>query len=393
MSEPHPTTYPVALPNRLGTAAHEAMQRYAPLLDQSLLGAAIVSADGRWEVINDVWAAWLGYSGAALHGQTLCNVLDPDDAQAWTAVLTQATDGPVRGDYRMRRADGGTLWVQLAIAPAQNFADAPSGYLFAQACDISAYRDASQAHASQQDLQAQLAERDAQLLHSQRQHQAFAHGVSHDLRAPLRAIDGFANLLSSHAGPQLDDTGRDYIARIRNAIARMGGLIDGLLELSRVDRAQLRMQDVDVSMLADWVGAELQDAAPAHAAQIEVAPGLMAHSDERLLKQLLSHVMHNAWKFSGDAPVRITVEGERLGNQLQLRVRDVGCGFDMAYVDKLFQPFQRLHDADEGSGHGLGLAIAQRIAERLGGHIEGQSPGKQQGCVFTLVLPAAQQSP
>ena len=226
-------------------------------------------------------------------------------------------------------------------------------------------------------------------LSSLRAQQALAQGLAHDLRAPLRAIDSFAMLLGKQLQQgAVDETGLDYLQRIRDAAARMGALIDALQELTAAGRAELRDQDVDLSMLADWVGAELQDAAPGREAVIRVAPGLRARGDEHYLKRLLNRLMENAWTFSAPRErVEITVEGERTGDTLQLRVRDPGIGFDPQYADKLFDPFQRLHGADEGAGAGLGLAIAQCIAQRHGGRIRAESvPGE--GSVFHVELAA-----
>lgn len=237
-------------------------------------------------------------------------------------------------------------------------------------------------------LRGQLDEARARLTALEAQQQTFAYGVSHEMRAPLRAIDGFAGLLEAHPGAALDATAREYVRRIRGAAARMGGLIDALQELSRVARANLRRGPVDLSLLAEWADAELRDAAPGRVGETVVAPGLSATGDERLLKLLLAALLDNAWKFSGTAgPARIDIDGRREGDRLHLRIRDQGIGFDMRYADKLFEPFQRLHTDEEGGGDGLGLSIAQRIAERHGGRIRAESaPGA--GATFHVELPA-----
>lgn len=238
------------------------------------------------------------------------------------------------------------------------------------------------------ELERRLAERGAELERGNRQQELFAYGISHDLRAPLRAIESFAALLDASAGAQLDDAGRDHLARIRGAAARMSVLIDALLALSRASRVELRPAPVDLSMLADWALAELQDAEPTRAAEIVVQPGLAACGDERQLKQLLDQLLHNAWKFSRDRDrVRIEVGGECRDGRMRLSVRDQGSGFEMRYAQRVFEPFQRLHGAEEGGGSGLGLAIVQRVAERHGGRVWAESaPGE--GSVFHVELPA-----
>lgn len=217
---------------------------------------------------------------------------------------------------------------------------------------------------------------------------AFADALAHDLRAPLRAIDNFAGLLERRAGETLDETSRDYLARIRGAAGRMGTLLASLSELSAVQRAEPQVGAVDLSLLAEWVLAELADTHPQRQVAVSVQPGLVVRGDERLLRQMLQRLLHNAWTFTaGVAEARIDVAGtaDTLGHRLV--VRDNGVGFDMRYAHKLFQPFQRLHAPDQGAGHGLGLAIAQTIAERHGGHLRGEC-APDTGTVFTFEWPA-----
>lgn len=221
---------------------------------------------------------------------------------------------------------------------------------------------------------------------------AVSYGIAHDLRAPLRAIEGFAAMLDAHAGEALDATGRDHLARIRAAARRMAGLIDALQALSHASHDHLDIQDIDASLLADWALVELRDAEPGRAVEASVQPGIRVRADERQLKQVFDHLLHNAWKFSaGRDVVRIAVDAEREGDTVRIRVRDHGSGFDPRHADRAFEPFQRVHGADEGGGHGLGLAIAQRIAARMGGRI-GVDTTPGEGSVFQVELPAAGQA-
>lgn len=231
----------------------------------------------------------------------------------------------------------------------------------------------------------------ARLEQLSRQQDVFAYGISHDLRAPLRAIETFSALLARRSGDQLDETGREHLQRIRDAAARMGVLIESLLDLSRVDRGELAREPVDLGLLFGLAAAERQEAEPGRALQLEVAPDLWVRGDERLLRMLATQLLDNAWRFS-EGDVRIDISSRVDGGKRTIEVRDHGRGFDMRYAAKLFEPFQRLHSPEEGAGSGIGLAIARRVAERHGGSIEAESaPGE--GSTFRVALPAAAAPP
>ncbi|MGY1457945.1 sensor histidine kinase [Luteimonas sp. A534] len=240
------------------------------------------------------------------------------------------------------------------------------------------------------DVGARLQECEAELARVLQDQTLVSYGIAHDLRAPLRAIEGFATMLDAHAGEALDATGRDYLARIRAAATRMAGLIDGLQALSRASHDHLEIADLDASLLADWALVELCDAEPGRKVEATVQPDIRVRADERQLKQLFDHLLHNAWKFSaGRDAVRIAVDAERDGDIVRIHVRDQGSGFDPRHAERAFEPFQRVHGPDEGGGHGLGLAIAQRIAARLGGRI-GVDTVAGEGSVFHVELPATE---
>lgn len=216
---------------------------------------------------------------------------------------------------------------------------------------------------------------------------AFARGLAHDLRAPLRSIDGFSSLLEAQAGDVLPPAARDHLQRIRAAAARMGRLVDGLHLHAQAQDAPLRHAPVDISLLAEWAGAELQDAEQGRAARIAVSPGLAVDGDEYWLKAALKAVLQNAWTFSAPRErIDIEVHGEASGEALRLRIRDGGIGFDPAHGDRLFLPFQRLHTPEEGAGAGLGLATAWCVVRRHGGRMRMQG-APQAGCVVEIELP------
>lgn len=210
----------------------------------------------------------------------------------------------------------------------------------------------------------------AQLAAANRDLESFAYSVSHDLRAPLRSIDGFAEMLAQESGDRLDPDGRDHLQRIRAASQRMGHLIDALLDLSRLSRAEMRRERVDLSLLARAVSDDLLKAEPARRVEVRVADGAVAQGDERLLRVLLQNLIGNAWKFTRGRPVAHIEFGKaQKDGRTSYFVRDDGAGFEMAYVHKLFGPFQRLHSAGDFEGTGIGLATVARIVQRHGGRV------------------------
>jgi light-regulated signal transduction histidine kinase (bacteriophytochrome) len=236
------------------------------------------------------------------------------------------------------------------------------------------------------ELERRVQERTAELVAANRELEAFSYSVSHDLRAPLRAMDGFSQALLEDCSAQLDPRGRDYLGRVRAAAARMAELIEDLLQLSRVTRAELRRESVDLSALARAVADELRQAQPGRAVELTVAEGLVGEGDARLLRIVLVNLLGNAWKFTGRQPqARIEFGGRRDADIQTFYIRDNGAGFDMAHATKLFGAFQRLHSMHEFSGTGIGLALVQRIVHRHGGRVWAESaPG--QGATFHFTL-------
>ncbi|BAY66250.1 GAF sensor signal transduction histidine kinase [Calothrix brevissima NIES-22] len=219
--------------------------------------------------------------------------------------------------------------------------------------------------------------------------EAFSYSVSHDLRAPLRSIDGFSQALLEDYQDQIDDTGKDYLQRIRSATQRMGQLIDDLLNLSRLMRSDMQLETVDLSLLARRIGTELQESHPERQVELIVQPGLTAQGDSRLLQMLLTNLLDNAWKFTSKHD-RAKIEFGAIIPETGIPVyfvRDDGAGFNMAYTNKLFSPFQRLHRVDEFPGTGIGLAIVQRIVHRHGGRVWAEGL-VEQGATFYLTLVA-----
>ena len=219
--------------------------------------------------------------------------------------------------------------------------------------------------------------------------ETFSYSVAHDLRGPLRGLDGFSQLLLEDYGDRIDASGHGYLQRIRAAARRMSDLIDGLIELARIGRSPLVSQRVDLTRAARLVADELAAAEPERRVEITIEGALIAHGDPRLVQQALQNLIGNAWKFTRDAaPAHIAVGVAERGGRAAFYVRDNGVGFDMDHANRLFSPFQRLHEADGFPGTGIGLATVQRIVARHGGRIWAES-ARGAGTTFWFTLPAS----
>ena len=216
--------------------------------------------------------------------------------------------------------------------------------------------------------------------------ESFSYSVSHDLRAPLRTIDGFSRALLQDYGDKLDEGGKDYLQRVRVGTQQMRQLIDDLLNLTLAIRTQIRREETNLSELAQRIAADLEKSQPEREVQFIIQEGVFAHGDPKLLQDMLANLLNNAWKFTEKhSRARIEFGVTQKEEQTVYFVRDDGSGFNMTYVDKLFIPFQRLHSADEFSGDGIGLAIVKRIINRHGGRIWAE--GKvEKGATFYFTL-------
>jgi PAS domain S-box-containing protein len=235
-------------------------------------------------------------------------------------------------------------------------------------------------------LNEDLERRALELSAANKELEAFAHSVSHDLRAPLRRIHGFSQALLEDYADSLDRQGREYLERLYGSSEQVTQLIDDLLDLSRITRSEMRRQRVDLSALAQTIASDLQKTTIERQVEIVIQAGMTVKGDPRLLQVMLANLLDNAWKFTGkQAMSRIEFGSLRARGEHTFFVRDNGAGFDMAYADKLFDPFQRLHSQAEFPGTGIGLATVQRIVHRHGGQIwaEGEV-GKGAAFYFTL---------
>jgi two-component system, sensor histidine kinase and response regulator len=220
----------------------------------------------------------------------------------------------------------------------------------------------------------ELAETRAELVreleHKNRELESFSYAVSHDLRAPLRRIDSFSRAVLESQGKRLDDEGRKFLSRVREASQQMSQLIDDVLYLSRVTRTELRDQEVDLSEVAELVVSRLQEGQPNWPVEVRIRPGVVVTGDGQLLKIALENLLQNAWKFTGkQAEPRIEFGVTQTSGEPTYFIRDNGAGFEMTYAARLFGPFQRLHSQQEFPGSGIGLATVQRIIHRHGGKV------------------------
>ena len=258
------------------------------------------------------------------------------------------------------------------------------------------WRDAPErrrAEAEIRRLDERLAEHVAERRAADGELQALCYSISHDLRAPLRAIAGFSKILEDDYARALDGTGRDYVARVRRSARHMGELIDDLLDLLRIREAGLMRADVDLSAQAVEITEALRAASPERDVEFDIAGGITARGDPRLLRIALENLLGNAWKFTARrAPARIAFQRCAIDGNMAYSVRDNGAGFDMAYAGKLFGAFQRLHDAREYEGNGIGLAIVQRVIVRHGGRIWAEAQ-PENGAAFYFVLPPEATAP
>ena len=245
----------------------------------------------------------------------------------------------------------------------------PTGVVFVR--DI---RERKQAVAEliryRQQLETLVSERTAELQTAIQELESFSYSVSHDLRSPLRSIDGFSQLLLEDYGDKLDNNGKDYLSRVRKAAQHMAQLIDDILLLSRVSRYKLSISEINLSTMAMESITTLQELQPAREADVKIEPNITAKGDQRLLKIVLDNLLGNAWKYTGKCDKAIIEFGQRKeNNKTVYYVKDNGVGFEMQYAEKMFGPFQRLHTLDEFPGTGIGLATVKRIIQHHNGEI------------------------
>jgi PAS domain S-box-containing protein len=341
----------------------------------------LVTHEGVFKRVNPAWKQTLGFEPAELIGRTAFEFIHPEDHFASQAELERLLRGEetVGLESRWRTVDGSYRWLQWSArsTPGEKL-------IYASARDITERKAADERIRT---LNADLATRAAQLESANSELESFSYSVSHDLRAPLRHIDGFSSLLTRRIASSPDPEVQRYVATISRAARQMGTLIDDLLAFSRIGRTPLRHETVNSTALVAEVIREghYRETAPAVAWEISPLPDV--HADAALLRQVWANLIDNAVKYSSKvAAPRITIGLEPASDDYVFFVRDNGVGFDMAYADKLFGVFQRLHGPTEFEGTGIGLANVRRIVSRHGGRTWAESR-VDEGAVFYFSLP------
>jgi len=352
------------------------IRQQARIIDQTHDSVVTTDLKGQITSWNGGAERLFGLPADAALGRHI-SLVYPESRHAWLeqqVIPSLRAQGQLETEVEVRRADGSCFPAHLSFSLLYDEQGEPSG-MVCYSIDLSTLKQ----------REAELDQLNRRLQASNKELEAFAYAVSHDLRAPLRAIDGFSLALAEDYGAQLDATAHDYIQRVRRGAQRMGQLIDDMLQLSRVNRGELQWQEVDLSPMARQVMEELQAADPERHLELMLEPGLRVRGDPRLLRVMLDNLLGNAWKFTVKETVARIAFQRMAGERAVFRISDNGVGFDMRYRDKLFGAFQRLHRISEFPCTGVGLATVQRIVHRHGGRVWAEAR-ESEGASFYFTL-------
>lgn len=325
-----------------------------------------------------------GYTAKEIIGQNISILFPAEHLAEEIQIIERIKRGERIHNFetiRLRK-DGSRIPISLTISPIKN----NKGEIIAISKIAHDITERISAREEIQKLNETLEKRVAELNAANKELEAFSYSVSHDLRAPLRAIDGFSRALLEDYADRLDDAGQNYLSRVCAASRHMAQLIDDLLNLSRLSRSEMRFEDVDLSSLARDIAGKLHESQPERAVKFSIEDDIIIKGDEKLLRIALQNLFDNAWKFTSKrAHAEIAFGQIWNGEKNEYFVRDDGAGFDMAYADKLFGVFQRLHTVKEFDGTGIGLVTVHRIIHRHGGFIRAEAkPGEGAAFYFTL---------
>lgn len=332
---------------------------------------AMLDRQMRYLVVSTRWLADYHLPDRQIEGLSHYELF-PEIPERWKEIHRRCLAGAVERceEDPFPRPDGSLDWVRWEVRPWRRIDDSIGGIIIFSELITDRKRAEEELRRLNAELESRVQQRTAALETANRELEAFAHSVSHDLRAPLRGIDGWSLALLEDCGERLDPQGRKYLDRVREEAQRMGRLIDDLLHLSRVSRTEIVLGPVDLTCLAQTIAARLQETHPERQIEFVIAPQLTCQGDARLLEIALTNLLANSVKFTG-LRARAKAEFGRVEHQGKpaFFVRDNGVGFDMAYAKMLFAPFQRLHKTSEFPGTGIGLATVQRVIHRHDGRI------------------------
>lgn len=368
-------------------AVRSSEQRYRTMFENAPEGVWIIGADERTLEVNQHLCDLLGYPREAMLGKKPTDFADADNRRIFEAQKARRTTTAKRMyEVALRHSDGRSIPVHFSAISL--FGE--DGALTAVLAFVSDITERKAHEEERQRLHAELeqrvVERTRALQDANRELEAFSYSVSHDLRAPLRAINGFSHALQEEYGQLLDDNGKHYLARVRAGSERMGELIDNLIELSQLSRREMDIAPVDLSAIAGEVAAELQAGEPLRQVAWIIPKELKTSGDAVLLRVALMNLLGNAWKYTARRnQARIEFGLDESRGRRVFFVRDNGAGFDMAHAGKLFGAFQRLHSPADYPGNGIGLATVARIVHRHGGEVWAEgTPGEGATFHFTI---------
>jgi PAS domain S-box-containing protein len=375
-------------------ALHESEARFRQFAEHMPFIVWMLSPDTeRFVYINSAFEEVIGRSIDLLADNRVrrwLKVVHPEDRRKVTAFLRQLHQlEPLQIEFRILRPNGEERWLNIRYFPVRNEAGELALHSGIAEDVTQRKRAETELYQLNEELEERVRRRTRELESANRELESFSYSVSHDLRAPLRAINGFSQALMEDYGHRLDEEGLNYLNRVRAASQRMAVLIDDLLTLSRVARQEIRRAPINLSSLAESILEELRHAQPHRQVEFFITPNLWAVADPNLVQIVLDNLLRNAWKYTSKHDKARIEFGQLTSNDAGTVyfVRDDGAGFDMAYVDKLFGAFQRLHRDSEFEGNGVGLATVQRIIHRHGGRTWAEG-APEQGATFYFTLPS-----